>query len=90
MTGDEERRKDWIDLGEIKVDLAVVISELHNKDADLRRLDEERIKHDGYIRALQDQGNRHYGAWMVLSALIIVVGYGITNFFNYHIAFPHG
>ena len=87
---DEERRKDYKDLSEIKVDLAVAISELHNTNGHLKRLDEERIKHEGWIRELQNQGNRHYGAWMVVSAVIIVIGYGVTNYLYYIMAVGHG
>lgn len=44
MKNDEERRKDYIDLSEIKINLAVAISELQNTNANFKKLDDEHQK----------------------------------------------
>lgn len=56
---------------------------------DMRDLNDNVKNIDGRVRTLEDQSNKHHGGWIILSAIILVMGYAVTNYIQYRMAFPH-
>lgn len=62
-----------------------------------RNLEQYKVEHksdikglDDRLRKLEDQSNKHHGGWIVLAAIIGVIGYALTNYWYYKMAYPHG
>jgi hypothetical protein len=75
----DERRKDYNDLSEIKISLAVLISELENTNKNLKRLDNNQDIHQKWILDIRDKVNisfaKLYGGWIAATILSGFIGF---------------
>ena len=87
----EERRKDYQDLSDLKVQLAVAVVELRNTNANIKKLDEQQQQHAVQIIELREKVNvsraTFHTGWMAASIFASVIGFTFKNILTFLMSF---